>query len=113
MPPKDYDFFVYILASKSRQLYVGITSALQVRVRQHRDHREFAYTSRYNIDRLVYYEHMQYVTNAIAREKKLKDWNRAKKIALIESVNPTWDDLSLRWGTVASTTAVPSASLRG
>ncbi len=98
MPPwKEYTFFVYILASRSRQLYIGFTNGLHVRVKQHREHRPDTYTARYNIDRLVYYEVFQYVNTAIAREKELKDWNRAKKIALIESINPTWEDLSLRW----------------
>ena len=68
-----------------------------LRVSQHREHRADAYTARYNIDRLVYYERFQYINNAIAREKELKDWNRAKKIALIERDNPTWDDLSEKW----------------
>jgi putative endonuclease len=97
LPRKEYDFFVYIAASRSRQLYVGFTNALHIRIKQHREHRSGTYTSHYNIDRLVYYEHFQYVHNAIAREKDLKDWTRAKKIALIESVYPIWEDLSLRW----------------
>jgi putative endonuclease len=97
LPPKEYDFFVYIAASRSRQLYVGFTNALHIRIKQHRQHRPGTYTALYNIDRLVYYEHFQYVLNAIAREKELKDWTRERKIALIESVNPTWEDLSIRW----------------
>ena len=94
---REYDFFVYIAASRSRQLYIGFTNGLRRRMAEHREHRPGTYTARYKIDRLVYYEHFQYVTIAIAREKELKDWNRAKKIALIESINPTWQDLSERW----------------
>ena len=96
-PRKEYDFFVYIAASRSRQLYVGFTNSVRRRMAEHREHRPFTYTARYNIDRLVYYEHFKYVNDAINREKELKDWNRTKKIALIESINPTWEDISLRW----------------
>lgn len=56
-----------------------------------------AYTARYNITRLVYFEQFGYILNAIAREKELKDWNRQKKITLIEQMNPTWEDLSADW----------------
>ena len=96
MTSKDYDFFVYILASRSHQLYVGFTNSLQRRILEHREHRPGAYTARYRIDRLVYYEHHQYVLNAIAREKELKRFSHAEKIALIERLNPTWLDLSKR-----------------
>jgi len=94
---RDYQFFVYILASRSRNLYVGVTNDIGLRISQHREHRADSYTARYNIDRLVYFERFHYVENAIAREKELKDWNRAKKIALIERENPTWEDLSEKW----------------
>ena len=109
MPPwKEHTFFVYILASRSRQLYVGFTNGLHSRVKQHREHRPGTYTARYNIDRLVYYEVFQYVYTAIAREKELKDWNREKKIALIEGINPTWDDLSLRWDVPTPEKQIPT-----
>ena len=64
---------------------------------QHREKVPGSFTARYNIDRLVYFETFQYVNNAIARENELKDWNRAKKIVLIESTNPTWEDLAADW----------------
>ena len=98
MARREYDFFVYIAASRSRQLYVGFTTGLRVRMKQHRERRPGTYTARYNIDRLVYYEHFQYVINAISRETELKTWNRERKLALIEAVNPTWRDLSEDWG---------------
>jgi putative endonuclease len=101
MPSREYDFFVYILASRSRQLYIGFTTGLALRVAQHREHRPGTYTARYKIDRLVYYEHHQYVLNAIARETELKTWNRARKVALIEGLSPTWEDLSQKWGASA------------
>lgn len=94
METREHTYFVYILASRSRTLYVGVTRALQTRIAQHRERVPGSLTARYNIDRLVYAEPFQYVGNAIAREKELKDWNRARKIALIESANPTWEDLA-------------------
>ena len=109
MPPRDYGFFIYIAASRSRQLYLGMTNSLRRRMAEHR---HGTYTGRYRIDRLVYYEQTQYVDNAINREKELKDWNRAKKIALVKSVNPTWEDLSQSWEPMPIRKANPSASLR-
>ena len=91
---RDYEFFVYILSSCSRTLYMGVTGDLRVRVLQHREKRPGSFTARYNIHRLVYFERFRYVLNAIASEKELKDWNRGRKIALIESTNPTWEDLA-------------------
>jgi putative endonuclease len=95
---RDYDFWVYILSSRSHNLYIGFTNQLCGRLSIHRETHPGTHTARYNIHRLVYYEHFQYVLNAIAREKELKHWTRAQKIALIESINPTWEDLSLRFG---------------
>ena len=92
MPQREYEFYVYILGSRSRNLYIGMTNNLRRRVAEHREHRPGAYTAQYNIDRLLYFERFQYVRSAIAREKELKDWNRARKIELIEKVNPTWED---------------------
>ncbi len=66
------------------------------------------YTARYNIDWLIYYEVFQYVNTAIAREKELKDRNRARKIALIESINPTWEGLSLRWDVATPEKQIPA-----
>jgi putative endonuclease len=90
-------FYVYILASKSRRTYVGMTNSLLHRVGQHR-RGEVEFTSRYRIHRLVYYEIFKYVNNCIARETELKGWSRAKKVALIESMNPTWEDFAADWG---------------
>ncbi|HEY6970351.1 MAG TPA: GIY-YIG nuclease family protein [Candidatus Angelobacter sp.] len=90
-------FYVYILASKSRRIYVGMTNSLFARVSQHR-RGEVEYTSRYRINRLVYYEVFKYVNNCIARETQLKAWSRAKKVALIQRMNPTWEDLAENWG---------------
>ena len=89
----DYTFFVYILSNRSHVLYIGLTNGLYKRVRQHREQKPGTFAARYKITRLVYFERFQYVNNAIAREKELKHWTRAQKIALIESVNPTWQEL--------------------
>ena len=109
MPKREYHFYVYIMASNSRALYVGFTNNIRLRALQHKRGRPGTYTARYNIDRLVYFEHFTYVLNAIAREKELKDWNRSKKVALITQENPTWEDLAANW---ASEAADSSASLR-
>ncbi|HEX7284854.1 MAG TPA: GIY-YIG nuclease family protein [Candidatus Angelobacter sp.] len=91
-------FCVYILASKSRRLYIGMTNSFFNRVMQHKAGEIEGFTSRYNIHRLVYYERFKYVNNCIARETQLKSWSRAKKIALIAAFNPTWEDLAADWG---------------
>ena len=75
-----------------------MTSQLQRRVDQHKQHRFGGFTGQYNISRLVYYERFNDIRDAIAREKQIKRWRREKKIALIKSTNPTWIDLSEDWG---------------
>lgn len=90
-------YFTYIMASRSHTLYVGITSDLERRVFEHKWKEHAGFTARYNCDRLVWYESHEEVLKAIAREKELKGWRRARKIALIESMNPTWTDLSRDW----------------
>ena len=90
-------YSVYIMASKSRTLYIGITSNLQHRVWQHREKRLSGFSAKYNTTRLVYFENFGEVLAAIQREKQLKGWLRSKKIALIESINCDWKDLSETW----------------
>ena len=94
----EHRYFVYILASKSRTLYIGITSDLETRIREHRSGIYGGFTTEYKVNRLVYYEEFQWVQAAIAREKQLKSWRREKKIMLIERENPAWEDLSAEWG---------------
>jgi putative endonuclease len=90
--------FVYILSSGFKKLYIGVTSELQVRVSQHKSGKfPCAFTERYNIKQLVYYETFGDIRDAINREAQLKRWSRVKKIRLIVSVNPTWKDLSEAW----------------
>ena len=90
----DRSYFTYIMASRSRTLYVGVTGDLLKRVFQHKWKEHEGFTARYNCDRLLWFERHQFVKDAIAREKELKGWRRSKKIGLIESVNPAWVDLS-------------------
>ena len=92
MPVREHFYYVYIMASRSRTLYIGVTNDLRVRVLQHRQLVPGSFTARYNITRLVYFERFQYINSAIAREKTLKYWNRARKSALITAANPTWED---------------------
>jgi putative endonuclease len=89
--------YVYIMTNRSRTLYIGMTSDLERRVYQHKHGLLPGFTSKYKMTQRVYYEVGDDVRVAIAREKQLKGWLRAKKIALIESVNPEWDDLSAGW----------------
>jgi len=88
-------YVVYILASRSRNLYTGVTNNLQVRLAQHREKLNPGFTSRYNIFRLVHFEVYGDIRAAIAREKEIKAWRREKKIRLIEQGNPRWEDLSV------------------
>ena len=94
---KEHRYFVYILASRSHNFYIGVTNGLRRRIFQHKNHSLEGFTARYNIDRLVYYAVYHDIHNAIAREKQLKRWSREKKIALIEGMNSTWQDLSEGW----------------
>ena len=88
------NFYVYILASKvGGTLYVGVTNDLIRRVGEHRLKAVKGFTKTYDVVRLVYFEQFDDPENAIRREKRLKKWNRAWKIRLIEEKNPNWDDL--------------------
>jgi putative endonuclease len=85
-------YYVYILSSRSRTLYTGVTNNAIRRVSQHREGASKSFTRKYRVHRLVHYEMFRDVRSAIAREKTIKSWSRAKKVALIEERNPTWDD---------------------
>ncbi len=95
---KDHRYAVYIMASRSHNFYVGVSNNIERRVREHKNHVFEGFTARYNIDRLVWYQIYGDIREAIAREKRIKGWRREKKICLIESMNPTWQDLSEEWG---------------
>jgi putative endonuclease len=91
--------YVYILSSKGKRLYTGLTSELQIRIGQHKKKENpDSFTARYNIDQLVYYEAYDLISQAIARESAIKNLPRIEKIKLIVDLNPTWRDLSEDWG---------------
>jgi putative endonuclease len=75
-----------------------VTNDLERRLFEHKNHILAGFSDKYNVNRLVYYEEYQYITDAIAREKEIKGWVRKKKVALIEGENPTWADLAADWG---------------
>jgi putative endonuclease len=91
-------YYTYIVASRSHNFYVGMTSEIEIRVRQHKEGRFEGHSKKYNCNRLVWFERYPDVHDAIAREKQLKGWSRSKKIWLIERENPAWVDLSEDWG---------------
>jgi putative endonuclease len=95
---KDHEYFVYIMSSCSGTLYIGMTNSIYRRALQHKRGEIEGFSSMYGCDRLVYYESFDDVHKAIGREKQLKGWRRAKKIALIESKNPRWEDIAEKWG---------------
>ena len=90
-------FYVYIMSSEGGTLYTGITTDLWNRVLEHKQKIKPGFTQKYNVTRLVYYEETRYVLNALNREKRIKGWRRKKKIELIGSTNPRWEDLALGW----------------
>ncbi len=87
--------WIYVMSSHSRRLYIGVTSDLAGRVWEHKNGVYEGFGKKYKTDRLVFHELFQDIESAIAREKQLKGWTRAKKIALIEKINPHWEDLPL------------------
>ncbi len=109
MGKREHHYYVYIVASRTRVLYCGMTNSVARRTEEHRAAVIPGFTAAYQCRRLVWYEHYRYVHNAIDREKQIKRWTRAKKIHLIEETNPSWADLSEEWRVE---TADPSATLR-
>ncbi|MBL8512607.1 MAG: GIY-YIG nuclease family protein [Betaproteobacteria bacterium] len=90
-------YAVYLMASISRVLYVGVTNDLERRVMEHKLGTTPGFTKQYRVDRLVWFDVTPDVRSAIEVEKRIKGWKREKKIALIEENNPQWRDLSLDW----------------
>ena len=87
-------YYIYILSNKSRTLYAGVTNNLNRRIYEHKHKLINGFTKKYNLTNLVYYETFNDINDAIRREKQIKGWLRKKKLNLIESVNPEWEDLS-------------------
>ena len=90
-------YYVYIMASRTRVLYTGVTNNLARRVNEHKQGLNTGFTSRYRVSRLVYFEEFADIGDAIAREKEIKGWRRTRKTRLIEQRNPTWEDLATDW----------------
>lgn len=90
-------FYVYILMNRSKGFYIAVTNNLRKRVFQHKTGILEGFTSKYKLNRLVYWETFKDVKSAIAREKQLKRWTRVKKMQLIVRMNPTWSDLAADW----------------
>ena len=98
LTPMEKGGYVYILSSKGKRLYTGVTAQLRIRVLQHRRKVHMhSFTARYNIDSLVYFECFETITEAIARESRIKNMHRVEKIAMIVASNPDWCDLSAGW----------------
>jgi putative endonuclease len=96
MPPRTY--YTYIMSSRTKVLYIGMTNNLERRVQQHQEGRHDSFTREYRCHHLVWFERYATASAAIAREKQLKGWRRARKIVLIEEQNLEWQDLSKDWG---------------
>lgn len=94
---REKHYYVYIITNPSRTLYTGITNNLRRRLEEHKQKLVPGFTAKYNINRLVYSDVFEDVRNAIACEKKIKSWTTAKRVSLVESRNPKWDDLSRDW----------------
>ena len=93
MAKKEYDFYVYIMASSSGTLYIGMTNNLIRRVTEHKEGKVEGFSKKYSCNKLVYYEHSKYIYNTIEREKEIKKWRREKKQNLIKTINPHWKDM--------------------
>ncbi|MBI4711834.1 MAG: GIY-YIG nuclease family protein [Planctomycetes bacterium] len=101
-------YYVYIMTNRSKTLYTGVTNDLFRRAYEHKLKLISGFTKKYNITHLVYFEETNDIQCAIAREKQIKGWIRQKKIALIEKVNPDWNDLAAQWGEDSSSPDVKS-----
>ena len=102
------NYYTYIVASRSRTIYVGMTSDLHSRVFKHKGKHYDGFTAKYNCDRLVWFEAFREVGDAILREKELKGWRREKKLALINGMNPAWVDLARDWYEMEPADFMPS-----
>lgn len=87
-------YWVYILTNKSNTLYIGVTNDLERRINEHSFKTISSFTSKYNLNKLVYYQEFSDINEAIAAEKKIKGWTRQKKMELIKTINPEFKDLS-------------------
>jgi putative endonuclease len=93
-------YYVYIMSSRTRTLYIGVTNNLERRVYEHKQKLIEGFTKKYDLRKLVWFEATNDIREAIAAEKRLKGWLRVKKVTLIEEMNPGWEDRSAGWFTV-------------
>jgi putative endonuclease len=106
---RDHSYFVYLLASRQNgTLYCGVTNDIFRRVCEHRESRAESFTRHYGVTRLVWFETHSYIKEAILREKRIKGWNRAWKISLIEATNPAWRDLAEDMGLERLPSVIPA-----
>ena len=109
---RDHSYFVYLLASRRNgTLYCGVTNDILRKVSEHREGRAESFTRRYGVTRLVWFEPHSDINEAILREKRIKGWNRALKIALIEAGNRDWRDLAEEMGLASLPTAIPAQAV--
>ncbi len=94
---RQHNYYIYIMASKTGTLYIGVTNDMRRRVHEHKSNIIKGFTQKYSCHKLVYFEQYNDVNQAISREKQIKNWARKKKEFLIKKVNPSWKDLSLNW----------------
>jgi putative endonuclease len=95
---KKHDYYVYILTNwNNNVMYIGMTNDLEIRVHEHKNKLIDGFTKKYNVNKLVYFEHTNDVNSAISREKEIKKWRRGKKNDLVITMNPEWKDLSVEW----------------
>ena len=94
-----HQYYIYIMTNRfNTVVYTGVSNNLEKRVKEHKEQKnKNSFTSRYKINKLVYYETFKYIDQAIAREKQIKASSRKKKEELINSINPKWEDLSIGW----------------
>ncbi len=111
--PQIRSYFVYIMTNRSGALYTGVSSDLTKRVPQHRSGTVPGFTSRYRVDRLVWFDVTSDVLSAIAKEKQIKGWRRARKFELIRATNPNWLDLAEDWLGPVERSTVVGPSLEG
>ncbi|QNI32489.1 GIY-YIG nuclease family protein [Alloacidobacterium dinghuense] len=97
MSDREHHYYVYLMSSRTRVLYCGMTNDLASRVAEHKGRAFSGFSADYKCHRLVWYENFRYVNNAIDREKQIKRWRRDKKLVLIQEMNPAWVDLSEEW----------------
>jgi putative endonuclease len=90
----NYNYYVYIITNNTKTvLYIGVTNNLKRRIYEHKNKSVPGFTQKYNINKLIYFEHFDNINDAIVREKQLKKWNRKWKEELINKVNSDWEDL--------------------